>query len=301
MIPRVDGTARITSVTRWFGKVLGTGALAIAALGALVSALSLLVFLASMCVVLFAFDREPRLEYMFEDDDPVANVAVSFPLEELALRLDASGHRHGSAWLRRPDGVAFEASLDNRCTRAWFRPHYIDAMPALHVVGLEANRECKPGSSRESLLQVFKESFVPRLEGTLSPLDAPPASASFYDYPIGSEPSLLIAGSIEDARHRLDGNQFFDHAVHDGVFYLHEGACSGRFRLVDEPQLDAVRVVGVGYEKPCSWGSSDACLERVFRIFLMRSGDPTTTPTPTLAPGRSTPTPCPPLGASGDD
>jgi hypothetical protein len=233
---------------------------------------------------------------MFEDDDPTSNVAVAFPLEELASRLDASGHRHGSIWLSSAYRDALDVSVDNQCIRAWFRPVDGNPQPLLHLIGIEAGRECKPGSTRESLLVLFKQSFVPRLEGTLPPLSAPPASANFYDYPTGSEPSLLIAGSIEDARHRLDGNQFFDHAVHEGVFYLHEGACFGRFRLVDEPQLNAVRVVGVGYEKPCIWGSSDACLARVFGLFLQRSGDPTSTPTPTLASGRSTPTPCPPFG-----
>jgi hypothetical protein len=238
--------------------------------------------------------EEPRLDYMFEDDDPTANISVAFPLEELALRLDSSGHQHGSPWYgSRPDFETLEASLDNGCIRAWFRPQHVNAMPALHVVGIEANDECEPGSSRESLLTLFDQSFVARLEGALPPLDPPPPAPTFIEFSVASAPSFLISGSMDDARRRLDGDPLFYHAVHGGVFYLHESACSGRFRLAEEPESNAVRVVALGYARPCAWGTSDVCFDRRFENFLQHAGDSTSTPSPTLAPGTATPTPCP--------
>jgi hypothetical protein len=279
----------VTSFTKGLRYVV----FGVAVLAALFSVLSFVVFVVVVVFVSVFPYRAPQLDYMFEDDDATANFAVTFPLEELTLRLDSSGHQHGSPWYgSESDLETIEASLDNQCTRAWFRPHYVNAKPVLHVVGIEANDECKPGSSRESLLTLFQQTFVPRLEGTLSPLSAPAAGPGFYEYPVGASPSFLITGSIEDARVRLDGDPSLYHAAHDGVFYLDEVACSWRFRLADETQSNAVLIVGLGYVKPCRWGSSDVCVARVFTDLLQYAGDPTSTPTATVAQA-STPTPCP--------
>ena len=141
---------------------------------------------------------------------------------------------------------------------------------------------------------LFKEDFVPRLEGRLPPLAYQTTiEGDFYTYPQGSEPSLLLAGSLASGAERFDGTWYFEHEVHDGIYYLSELACFGRFRLEEDRASNEVRVVGVGYARPCRWGD-DACLERTFAWPLRHAGDPTPSPTSTMtSPLASSPTHCP--------
>jgi hypothetical protein len=236
------------------------------------------------------FEDEPRLEYMFDDDDPTAIVPVSFPLSEIAARLDASGHRHGGVAGTLPRDV-YDVMLDNDCKRAWFRA---SAPDPLRIVGLEATGACNDTGSREELMSLFRDDFVPRLEGRLPPLAYQTSiGGEFYTYPRGSEPTLLLTGSLVSAQERFDDTWYFEHEVHDGVYYLSELACFGRFRLEEDRASNEVRVIGVGYARPCRWGN-DACLERTFSWLIRQAGDPTpgSTPGSTHALAAS-PTPCP--------
>jgi hypothetical protein len=215
------------------------------------------------------FGGERRLEYMFADDDPEAVVPVNFPLSEMPLRLDESGHRHGRDFVVDvPGREVHVAMLDNACKEAWFRQE-AGATPALRIVGLEATDACDAAGTLDELTRSFREEFVRRLEGAIPPL---PYTRDFegelYEYPAGSAPTLVLAESLEGARALLDAAVAFEHEYHDGVFYLSPIACSGRFRVVDDQSASVVRIEGIGYVKPCTWGDDRACLKHLFALAL---------------------------------
>jgi hypothetical protein len=229
------------------------------------------------------FGGERTLEHMFDRDDPEAVAPVDFPLSELSLRLDASGHRHGAP-LFGPQDVHV-VMMDNACQEAWFQTS-ADATPALRIVGLEATDDCDESGTREELTRVFKEEFVLRLEGALPPLPyAGDPEGELYEYPDGSEPTLVLRKSLREARERFDASPFFMHEYHDGVYYLSPSACAGRFRVVEEPLGDSVSVHGVGYVKPCTWGDDQACLARLFSIALGVPEQASPAPTRCRSPG----------------
>jgi hypothetical protein len=222
---------------------------------------------------------ENELEYMFEADDPDALVPVSFPAAELPPRLDASGHRHGGSGFGTPPDVQV-VSLDNGCMEAWFRTEP-GTTPMLRIIGLESTGRC--AESREELVRVFKEGFVPRLEGLQPPMPyADDIEGEFFQYPAGAAPVLTLSGSLDEARQRFDDAVLFQHEFHDGVYYL--GVCSGQFRVSEDPTANSVRIEGVGYAKPCDFGDDQACLTRAFTFALQPSSMPTPLPTGTHCP-----------------
>lgn len=239
---------------------------------------------ASTSISLFG---EDRLEYMFEEDDPAAVVAVPFSTSELTRRLDASGVQHGesSVGLGGPR-LGEDVMMDNDCNRAWFRG---ESESALRILGLESSGHCK--QNRDQLVELFRSDFVPRLAGSLPPLAyRPPDEGDFYAYPADAGPTVVLTGTMLDAQERLDTKPFFAHEVHDGVYYM--DVCGGRFRLIERAEVNEIVVVGIGYVKPCTLGDDDGCLESWFRFWLT-VGDPT--------PERSEPTPVATICALGGE
>jgi hypothetical protein len=231
-------------------------------------------------VVLLDFGAAPRLEYMFDEDDPAAVVTIRFHIDEVTERLDESGHLHGvhSFGLRRPSG-GYDVMLDSRCARAWFRT---EGESALRIIGLESSNGC--AENREQLVEMFKSGFVLRLEGRLPPLAYhEPQDREFRTYEPDDAPVLILDGTMLDARRRLDTGIGFQHQFHDGVYYL--SICGGRFRLRELPAQSGVEVIGIGYVHPCNLATSDACLEAWFRIGLgeWRPTDDAPDPSPTQA------------------
>jgi hypothetical protein len=163
--------------------------------------------------------------------------------------------------------------MDNDCRRAWFAVH---DESALRIVGLESSGKCS--DDREELVQLFKSEFVPRLAGELPPLPyVPPNEGEFFSFPPGEAPSMLLAGTLLEAQERIDASPFFDHEVHDDMYYM--TTCGGRFKLIERTEERAVEVVGIGYIKPCEI-AKDECLEPWFSTLLGQPGDPTPTPAP---------------------
>jgi len=224
-------------------------------------------------------DGQSHLKYEFATDDPAAVIPVEFDTSELHTRLDATGHAHGVMTTLRVPAGSVDVKLDDDCRLARITIEDSEETHALRVLGLDASGECEDTSSRESLLAMVNEELVARLEGRLPPLAFEDRSGKeFFAYPDAEVPSLVLAGTLRDFEERVDGSAFFDHEFHDGVYYLGEGACYGRFRVAEGPDRLHVRVIGIGYGRPCWAGEDQACLARMFALFISRPGDPTQAP-----------------------
>ncbi|MBI5288860.1 MAG: hypothetical protein HY873_07795 [Chloroflexi bacterium] len=212
----------------------------------------------------------PRLKYEFAPDDPAAVLPIDFDAGEIHIRLDASGHAHGDVIGRSGARPAVPGSidvlLDNDCRLARIKAQY----RAIRVVALDASGACGKASTRKSLFAMVRDELVPRLERKLPALPIPDDSGKeFYTYPDGEVPSLVLDGSLEDFAERVDSRPLFGHEYHDGVYYLNAAlACNGRFRITVEPDGEHVRVIGIGYERPCWLGNDQAELARWFKTFL---------------------------------
>lgn len=244
--------------------------------------MSVLALLYVGVILLLAFDPlggDDHLRYEFAADDPAAVIPVGFDTGELHARLDASGHAHGVMTTLRVPADSIDVELDNDCRLARIKIEDSGGTHAIRVLGLDASGDCEDSSTRESLFAMVRDELAPRLEGRLPPLPFEDRSEKeFFAYPDAEAPSVVLSGTLRDFEERVDGSAFFDHEFHDGVYFLGEGACYGRFRVAEEPDAQGVRVMGIGYGRPCWAGEDQACLARWFEAFITRPGDPTQVP-----------------------